>query len=175
MSEIEIRPAMAADLPAITAIYREAVLHGTATFELDPPDLAEMTRRFEALSAGGFPYLVALQDGRVLGYAYASLHRPRPAYRFTVENSIYLDRSAQRRGIGTQLLQRLIAECETRPYRQIVAVIGDSANAGSISLHRNAGFSMIGVHPDVGFKFGRWLDTVMMQLPINGGGRTKPD
>ena len=175
MSEIEIRPAMAADLPAITAIYREAVLHGTATFELDPPDLAEMTRRFEALSADGFPYLVALQDGRVLGYAYASLHRPRPAYRFTVENSIYLDRSAQRRGIGTQLLQRLIAECETRPYRQIVAVISDSANAGSISLHRNAGFSMIGVNPDVGFKFGRWLDTVMMQLPINGGGRTKPD
>ena len=175
MSQIEIRPAAAADLPEITAIYREAVLHGTATFELDPPDVGEMTRRFEGLSSERFPYLVAVEGGRVLGYAYASLYRPRPAYRFTVENSIYLDPSAQRRGVGTQLLQRLIAKCETRPYRQIIAVIGDSANAGSISLHRNAGFSMIGVHPDVGFKFGRWLDTVMMQLPVNGGGRTVPD
>ena len=175
MSEIHIRPAATSDLPAITAIYAEAVLHGTATFELNPPDAAEMTRRFEALASDRFPYLVAVQDGRLLGYAYASLYRPRPAYRFTVENSIYLDASARRRGVGTQLLQRLITECETRPYRQIIAVIGDSANAGSISLHRNAGFSMIGVNPDVGFKFGRWLDTVMMQLPINGGGRTKPD
>ncbi len=175
MPAIEIRPAAAADLPAITAIYREAVLHGTATFELIPPHLAEMTRRFDALTSDGFPYLVALRDGRVLGYAYVSSYRPRPAYRFTVENSIYLDIAAHRQGIGTQLLTRLIAACETLPYRQIIAVIGDSANAGSVSLHRNAGFDMIGVHPDVGFKFGRWLDTVMMQLPINGGGKTTPD
>lgn len=174
MSDIEIRPAAAADLPAITAIYREAVLHGTATFELIPPDLAEMTRRFEALSGERFPYLVAVQDGDVLGYAYVTSFRPRPAYRFTVENSIYLDASAQRRGVGSRLLQRLIAECETRPYRQIIAVIGDSANAASIGLHRKAGFDMIGVHPAVGFKFGRWLDTVMMQLPVNGGGETVP-
>ena len=175
MSELQIRPAILSDLPAVTAIYREAVLHGTATFELIPPDLAEMTRRFEGLTSGGFPYLVAVEAGRVLGYAYASAYRPRPAYRFTVENSIYLDPSAHRRGVGLRLLQRLIAECGTRPYRQIIAVIGDSENAGSISLHRKAGFDMIGVHPDVGFKFGRWLDTVMMQLPVNGGGRTVPD
>jgi L-amino acid N-acyltransferase YncA len=174
MSEPQIRAAVSADLPAITEIYREAVLHGTATFELIPPDLAEMTRRFEALTVDGFPYLVAAQHGRVLGYAYVTLFRPRPAYRFTVENSIYLDVAAQRQGIGSRLLARLIAECETRPYRQIIAVIGDSENSGSISLHRNAGFNMIGVHPDVGFKFGRWLDTVMMQLPVNGGGETVP-
>jgi L-amino acid N-acyltransferase YncA len=175
MSDIEIRAATAADLPAITAIYREEVLHGTATFELAAPDLAEITRRFEALTSGGFPYLVGAQDGHVLGYAYVGPYRPRPAYRFTVENSIYLDAPAHRRGIGTKLLQRLIVECERRDYRQIIAVIGDSANAGSIGLHRKTGFNMIGVHPDVGFKFGRWLDTVMMQLPINGGGKTVPD
>lgn len=174
MSDIEIRPAVAADLPAVTAIYDEAVRFGTATFELTPPDLAEMTRRFEALVSGGYPYLVAVLDGRVVGYAYASAHRPRPAYRFTVENSIYLDPKAQRRGVGGKLLARLIAECESRGYRQMVAVIGDSANAGSLAVHRNAGFQMIGVHPDVGFKFDRWLDTVSMQLTLGEGARTLP-
>lgn len=174
MSDIEIRPAVAADLPAVTAIYDEAVQFGTATFELIPPDLAEMTRRFEALVSGGYPYLVAVLEGRVVGYAYASAHRPRPAYRFTVENSIYLDPKVQRRGIGSKLLARLIAECESRGYRQMVAVIGDSANAGSIAVHRNAGFQMIGVHPHVGFKFDRWLDTVSMQLVLGEGARTLP-
>lgn len=174
MSDIEIRPATAADLPAITAIYDEAVRFGTATFELLSPDLAEMTRRFEALIDGGYPYLVAAQEDQIVGYAYASAHRPRPAYRFTVENSIYLDPKAQRRGIGGKLLARLIAECESRGYRQMVAVIGDSANAGSIAVHRNAGFQMIGVHPDVGFKFDRWLDTVSMQLALGDGARTLP-
>ena len=174
MSDIEIRPAVAADLPAITAIYDEAVQFGTATFELVPPDLVEMTLRFETLVSGGYPYLVAVLEGRVVGYAYASAHRPRPAYRFTVENSIYLDPKAQRRGVGGKLLARLIAECESRGYRQMVAVIGDSANAGSIAVHRNAGFQMIGVHPDVGFKFDRWLDTVSMQLALGEGARTLP-
>ncbi|KZD25640.1 GNAT family N-acetyltransferase [Tardiphaga robiniae] len=174
MSDIEIRPAVATDLPAITAIYDEAVQFGTATFELIPPDLAEMTRRFEALVSGGYPYLVAVLEGRVVGYAYASAHRPRPAYRFTVENSIYLDPKAQRRGVGGKLLAGLIAECESRGYRQMVAVIGDSANAGSIAVHRKAGFQMIGVHPDVGFKFDRWLDTVSMQLALGDGARTLP-
>jgi L-amino acid N-acyltransferase YncA len=173
-SDLDIRPAAAADLPAITAIYTDAVLTGTATFELTAPDLAEMTKRYDALMSSGFPYLVAAQDGELLGYAYAGSYRPRPAYRFTVENSVYLAPSAQRRGVGTRLLARLIEECEARGYRQIVAVIGDSANAGSIAVHRNAGFDMIGVHPDVGFKFGRWLDTVMMQRAIGGGGRTTP-
>ncbi|HEY8333224.1 MAG TPA: GNAT family N-acetyltransferase [Tardiphaga sp.] len=174
MSEPEIRPATAADLAAITAIYDEAVQTGTATFELIPPDLTEMTRRFETLVANDFPYLVALQDGRVAGYAYAGPYRPRPAYRFTVENSVYLDPSMQRRGIGAQLLQRLIADCEAGGFRQMIAVIGDSANAGSIAVHRNAGFQMIGTHPAVGFKFGRWLDTVMMQRALGDGPGTLP-
>jgi phosphinothricin acetyltransferase len=175
MSDIEIRPAVAADLPAITAIYDEAVRNGTATFELIPPDLAEMTRRFDALVSAGFPYLVALLDGRVAGYAYAALYRTRPAYRFTVENSVYLDPATHRRGIGTRLLQRLVDDCEAQGFRQIIAVIGDSANAGSIGVHAKTGFQMIGIHPDVGFKFGRWLDIVMMQRAIGGGSQTLPD
>jgi L-amino acid N-acyltransferase YncA len=174
MPHLEIRAAQLPDLPAITAIYDEAVQFGTATFELTPPDLAEMTRRFEALTGAGYPYLAAVQDGTVAGYAYAGPYRPRPAYRFTVENSVYLAPASQRRGIGGHLLQRLIEDCESRGYRQMIAVIGDSANAGSMSVHRNAGFQMVGVHPDVGFKFGRWLDTVMMQRALGGGGRALP-
>jgi phosphinothricin acetyltransferase len=174
MSDVLIRPATEADLPAITAIYDHAVRTGTATFELIPPDLAEMTRRFGALRDGGFPYLAAELDGAVVGYAYAGPYRPRPAYRFTVENSIYLAPASHRRGIGIQLLQRLIAECEARGYRQMIAVIGDSANAGSIGVHTRAGFQMIGTHPSVGLKFGRWLDTVMMQLALGEGDTTIP-
>ena len=174
MSPLEIRPATVADLPFITEIYEHAVRYGTATFELIPPDLAEMKRRFGALMDGGFPYLVATLDGSVAGYAYASPYRPRPAYRFTVENSVYLQPAVHRRGIGLQLLQNLIDECEPRGYRQMIAVIGDSANAGSIGVHRRCGFQMIGTHPNVGFKFGRWLDTVMMQRPLGEGDRTLP-
>ncbi len=174
MPEIDIRAATAADLSAITAIYEEAVLHGTATFEIDPPDLAEMTRRFEGVANGDFPYFVATDGDEVLGYAYAGPHRPREAYRFTVENSIYLAPAAQRRGIGGKLLAALIAACETRGFRQMVAVIGDSANAGSLAVHRNAGFDMVGTHPNVGFKFGRWLDTVSMQRALGEGGTTLP-
>jgi phosphinothricin acetyltransferase len=175
MPSLAIRPATEADLPAITGIYDHAVRTGTATFELIPPDLAEMTRRFGALRDGGFPYLAAELDGAVVGYAYAGPYRPRPAYRFTVENSIYLAPAAHRRGIGIQLLQRLIAECEARGYRQMIAVIGDSANAGSIGVHTRAGFQMIGTHPSVGLKFGRWLDTVMMQLALGAGDTTIPE
>ena len=174
MSSLEIRPAREADLPAVTAIYDREVRENTATFELTPPDLAEMTRRFRVLQNGGFPYLAATLDGDLLGYAYAGSYRPRQAYRFTVENSVYLAPAAQRSGIGTQLLQRLIAECDARGHRQMIAVIGDSANAGSISLHRRCGFAMIGTHPDVGFKFGRWLDTVMMQRALGEGAKTVP-
>src|ERR1700709_2334072 len=154
MTDVEIRPATEADLPAITAIYEHAVLYGTATFELIPPDLAEMTRRFKALTDGGFPYFIAALEGKAIGYAYAGPYRARPAYRFTVENSVYLDPAIHRRGIGTQLLQSLIATCEARGYRQMIAVIGDSANAGSIGAHIKTGFKMLGTHPDVGFKFG---------------------
>ena len=174
MSDVEIRPTTEADLPSITAIYEQAVRFGTATFELIPPDLAEMTRRFQALRDDGFPYLVAVMQGRVAGYAYAGSYRARPAYRFTVENSVYLQPAMHRRGIGLQLLRRLIAECEARGYRQMIAVIGDSANAGSIGVHTKCGFQMIGTHPNVGFKFGRWLDTVMMQRALGDGGNTVP-
>jgi L-amino acid N-acyltransferase YncA len=174
MSTPEIRPATEADLPFVTEIYEHAVRYGTATFERIPPDLPEMTRRYKALMDGGFPYFVAALDGRVIGYAYAGPYRPRPAYRFTVENSVYLQPAIHRRGIGLQLLQRLIAECEPRGYRQMIAVIGDSANAGSIGVHTKCGFRMIGTHPNVGLKFGRWLDTVMMQLALGEGGTTVP-
>lgn len=175
MSDLVIRAADEADLPAVTEIYEHAVRFGTATFELVPPDLAEMTRRFGALRDGGFPYLVAELASAVVGYAYAGPYRPRPAYRFTVEDSIYLASAVHRRGIGIQLLRRLIAESEARGYRQMIAVIGDSANAGSIGVHTRAGFAMIGTHRSVGFKFGRWLDTVMMQLSLGDGSRTIPE
>jgi phosphinothricin acetyltransferase len=171
---VDIRPAAEADLPAITSIYDREVRHGTATFELTPPDLAEMTRRFRSLIDGGFPYLAATLAGEVVGYAYAGPYRPRPAYRFTVENSVYLAPAVHRQGIGMQLLRRLIEECEARSYRQMIAVIGDSANAGSIGLHSRAGFQLIGTHPNVGFKFGRWLDTVMMQRALGDGASTTP-
>jgi L-amino acid N-acyltransferase YncA len=174
MTPPEIRPATEGDLPSITSIYEHAVLHGTATFELIPPDLAEMTRRYRALMDGGFPYLVAAVEGEVIGYAYAGPYRPRPAYRFTVENSIYLKPAIHRRGIGLLLLQRLLADCTARGYRQVIAVIGDSANAGSVGVHTKCGFEMIGTHPNVGLKFGRWLDTVMMQLAIGEGATTVP-
>jgi L-amino acid N-acyltransferase YncA len=174
MSDVDIRVASAADLPTITEIYAHAVRFGTATFELIAPDRAEMNRRYDALMNGGFPYLVAEQAGCPVGYAYAGPYRPRPAYRFTVENSVYLSPSAQRRGVGTALLRRLIAEAEARGYRQMIAVIGDSANAGSIGVHTKTGFQMIGTHPNVGFKFGRWLDTVMMQRELGDGGNELP-
>jgi L-amino acid N-acyltransferase YncA len=174
MSQLEIRTAAVADLPSITDIYAHEVRFGTATFELIPPDLAEMTRRFHALVEGGFPYLVAVLDGRVIGYAYASAFRPRPAYRFTVENSVYLRPAIHRRGIGQQLLQRLIGECSALGFRQMIAVIGDSANAASVGVHSRCGFEMIGTHPNVGLKFGRWLDTVMMQLPLGEGAASVP-
>jgi phosphinothricin acetyltransferase len=175
MSDSAIRSATPADIPAITEIYAEAVRHGTATFELEPPDAGEMRRRFEALQAGNFPYLAGTVDGRIVGYAYAGPYRPRPAYRFTVENSVYLLPASHRRGIGLALLNELIAQCAARGYRQMIAVIGDSANVASIGVHARAGFDMIGTHPNVGFKFGRWLDTVMMQRALGAGGRTTPE
>jgi len=174
MPSLEIRPTPVADLPSVTEIYAHEVREGTATFELVPPDLAEMTRRFQALAGGGFPYLVAELDGSIAGYAYASSYRPRPAYRFTVENSVYLRPATHRRGIGRQLLERLITECETRGFRQMIAVIGDSANAASIGVHAACGFQLIGTHPNVGLKFGRWLDTVMKQRELGEGASSVP-
>ncbi len=166
MSGTTIRPATTADFSAIAAIYDDAVRTGTATFELDPPGEAEMTARFTRLVDGGFPYIVAQMDGEIAGYAYAGPYRARPAYRFTVENSIYLAASARRRGIGLKLLNHLVEESKSCGHRQMIAVIGDSANAASIALHARAGFEMVGTLRDVGFKFGRWLDTVLMQREL---------
>ena len=174
MSDTLIRPAAEADLPAITAIYDHAVRTGTATFELTAPTLDDMTARYTSLTGAGFPYLVADLDGQILGYAYAGPYRPRPAYRFTVENSVYLPPEAQRRGVGLKLLTALIDASAERGYRQMIAVIGDSANAASIGVHTRAGFEMVGVHRNVGFKFGRWLDTVMMQRELGPGASTAP-
>jgi len=171
----KIRAATEADLPAITSIYEHAVRFGTATFELDPPDLTEMTRRFRALADGEFPYLAAELDGAVIGYAYAGPYRPRPAYRFSVENSVYFDPKAQGRGLGKLIMRELIAQSERSGFRQMVAVIGDSANVASIGVHRSTGFKMIGTCENVGFKFGRWLDTVMMQRDLGEGARTTPN
>lgn len=169
-----IRPASAADLPAIAAIYDEAVLTGTASFELKPPGLAEMTRRFEALTRGDFPYLVADAGGAVAGYAYAGPYRPRAAYRYTVENSVYVAPGWQGKGVGRALLNALIAACEERGFRQMIAVIGDSGNEASVALHRAAGFELIGTLPSVGRKHGRWLDTVLMQKALGLGDRFEP-
>jgi phosphinothricin acetyltransferase len=169
-----IRAAIAADIPAITAIYDHAVRHGTASFELDPPDAAEMARRFHALADGGFPYLVAETDGAVAGYAYAGAYRPRPAYRWSVEDSVYVAPALHRRGVGRALLARLVAAAEQRGFRQMVAVIGDSAQVPSIELHRAAGFRLIGTVENVGHKFDRWLDTVLMQRTLGAGASSPP-
>jgi phosphinothricin acetyltransferase len=173
MSDVLIRAATPADIPAITRIYAHAVRHGTASFELEPPDEAEMTRRMRALIDGGYPYLVAQNDA-VVGYAYAGAYRARPAYRFSVENSIYVAPDAHRRGIGRALLDRLIAECEARGYRLMIAVIGDSAQTASIELHRAAGFRLVGAFEGVGYKFDRWLDTVLMQRALGKGTAAPP-
>jgi phosphinothricin acetyltransferase len=133
-----------------------------------------MARRFESLAAGGYPYLVAEQGGTVVGYAYAGPYRARPAYRWTVEDSVYVDTAAHRRGLGRALLARLIDESETRGLRQMIAVIGDSANVASVELHRALGFRLVGTFDNVGFKFGRWLDSVLMQRPLGRGANTTP-
>jgi phosphinothricin acetyltransferase len=171
---IAIRDAVLADVPAIAAIYRPAVLTGTASFELEPPDDAEMVRRFNAIKEGGFPYLVAEIGGKVQGYCYVSQYRPRPAYRFSVENSIYVAPETQGTGVGRVLLAALIQRCTDQGYRQMIAVIGDTANAPSMGLHRAMGFKFSGIIHAIGFKHGRWLDSVMMQLPLGPGETTPP-
>jgi L-amino acid N-acyltransferase YncA len=167
-----IRPATLADIPAITRIYAQAVEIGTASFELEPPDEAEMTARMKAVLDGKFPYFVAEVGGKVVGYAYASFYRTRPAYRFTVEDSVYIDPAAHRRGIGKMLLLNLIEACTRLGFRQMIAVIGDSDQAASIGLHKACGFSHVGNLLNIGWKFGRWLDTPLMQLALGEGAET---
>ena len=169
-----IRAALPHDLAVITGIYDHAVRQGTASFELQPPHQKEMTRRYEALLGGGYPYLVAEIEGEIAGYAYAGPYRARPAYHWSVEDSIYVSPQSHRKGVGRALIERLIADAEAAGFRQMIAVIGDSANAGSIELHRCAGFRMVGTFDNVGFKFGRWLDSVLMQRPLGAGATTAP-
>jgi L-amino acid N-acyltransferase YncA len=169
-----IRPAAPADIESITRIYAQAVRHGTASFELDPPPADEMLRRYAALREGGFPYLVAESAGMIAGYAYAGPYRARPAYRWTVEDSVYVVQAFQRRGVGRALLERLIAESEALGFRQMIAVIGDSAQTPSIALHQALGFRIAGTLASVGFKFGRWLDSVLMQRALGKGDGAPP-
>jgi phosphinothricin acetyltransferase len=175
MAAPSIRPATLADIPAIARIYAHAVAHGTASFELEPPSEQEMARRFGTLLEAGYPYLVAETAGTLAGYAYAGPYRLRPAYRFSVEDSIYVGPDFHRRGVGAALLTRLIAECEARGFRQMIAVIGDSDQAPSIALHRAAGFRLVGTLEAVGFKFGRWLDSVLMQRALGAGAAVGPE
>lgn len=172
---MELRVCEERDIPAVTAIYRHAVLTGRASFELDPPDEAEMLRRWRGLREGGYPYLVGLEDGAVAGYAYAGPYRPRPAYRSTVENSVYVAEAFRKRGVGRVLLASLIEAASVRGFRQMVAVIGDSANTPSIRLHEALGFTHAGVLRAVGWKDGTWLDTVQMQRPLGPGSDTPSD
>ncbi len=169
-----IRPATPADLPQIQAIYAHHVVHGLASFEEVPPDVEEMRRRFATLTEAGFPYLVAEVEGRVLGYSYCGPYRPRPAYRFSVENSVYLAPEAGRRGIGRRLLETLIERATALGKRQMVAVIGDSANHAAIGLHTALGFRIVGKVEGAGFKHGRWVDSVLMQRPLGPGASTPP-
>lgn len=174
-----LRPVEDRDLPAIQRIYAHHVLHGLASFEVTPPDLAEITRRRDELVGVGLPYYCAVADGTegqvVLGYAYAGPYRPRTAYRFCVEDSIYVAPEAARRGIGRALLERLIARCTEIGKRQIIAVIGDSANLASIDLHRSCGFRLVGTFQAVGFKHGRWVDSVLMQRSLGPGAESLPE
>ena len=164
-----IRPSTTDDLPAITAIYAQAVLHGTGTFELDPPDQPEMARRRDDVRSKGLPWLVAQARGQVLGYAYANHFRPRRAYRFCLEDSIYLHPDARGHGVGRVLLAELLGRCEAAGARQMLAVIGDAANAGSIGVHAALGFDHTGVLKASGWKFDRWLDVVLMQRALGPG------
>lgn len=169
-----VRPAAPADLPAIQAIYAHRVLHGLASFEEEPPSLDEMRRRFDEVTAQGLPYLAAEDGGEVAGYGYCALYRTRSAYRYALEDSVYVKEGLHRRGIGRAILTELIRRCEQLGYRQLVAVIGDSAQVPSIALHASLGFLRAGTLRSVGFKFGRWVDTVIMQRPLGRGDGTPP-
>jgi len=171
---ITVRDATEADMAKVQAIYAEHVLRGLATFEEVPPSVAEMCARRRTVLDLGLPYLVAEIAGRIVGYSYAGTYRARPAYRYTLENSVYIGDGLGGRGIGSALLARLIERCEAGPWRQMIAVIGDSANEGSIALHRRLGFRMMCTLPAVGFKFGRWVDSVLMQRALGAGDRTLP-
>jgi phosphinothricin acetyltransferase len=172
--DLILRDARDDDMPAVQVIYAHHVIHGTASFELDPPPLAEMLRRRADILANHLPYLVAERAGEVVGYGYATLYRPRPAYRSSVEDSVYVREGLGGLGIGQTLLQLIIERCEAGGRRQMIAIIGDSQNAASIRLHQRMGFRRVGVFESVGFKHGRWLDTVLMQRELGEGSSSIP-
>jgi phosphinothricin acetyltransferase len=163
---MDIRACTGADLDGVQAIYAHHVLSGFGTFEEEPPSVGEMRQRFEALAAHDFPFLVAVIDGRIAGYAYAGPFRPRAAYRHTCESSVYVAADAQRRGVGRELMLHVIGDCQRLGKRQLLAVIGDSANAASIGLHSALGFESVGIFKNIGFKFSRWVDVVLMQRAL---------
>jgi len=169
-----IREASIDDIPRIQQIYAHHVLSSTTTFEEIPPTVNEMTVRLQKIRDQGLPWLVAEQEGRVVGYCYAALYRPRPAYRYTIEDSIYLADGESGKGIGHALLATLIEHCEEGPWRQMIAVIAGTQNQSSIALHRKLGFAHVGTQPDTGYKFGQWIDVVFMQRPLGAGGGTPP-
>lgn len=170
-----IRDAEEADMEAVQAIYARHVLHGLATFEETPPSVEELLSRRASVLMSGLPYLVAELEGKIAGYAYATAYRPRPAYRFTIEDSVYVAEGLGGRGIGSALLGELIARCEKGPWRQMLAVVGNSGNEGSIALHKRMGFREVGILRSVGFKLGQWVDTVLMQRPLGEGDESAPD
>lgn len=161
-----LRPATEADIASVQRIYGEHVAHGLASFEETPPTVDDMLARFRALKSQSFPYLIAERASGIVGYAYAGPYRTRSAYRFTIENSVYVDRSAAGEGIGRALLSALIGECEKGPWRQMIAIIGNSGNEASIALHKSLGFRLVGTLRDVGFKHDQWVDTVLMQRAL---------
>lgn len=173
--ELTIRPVSPDDVPAIHAIYSESVLTYTASWELTPPTIEEMHGRMQAVVDQGYPYFVGLLEQKLVGYTYASAYRPRPGYRFTVENSIYVDPHYRQRGIARQLMSALIDACTQKGFRQMIAVIGDSDNLASITLHHGLGFERVGILPNIGYKFGRWLDGVLMQRTLGDGANTLPE
>jgi L-amino acid N-acyltransferase YncA len=174
MTAIDIRPASAGDIAAIARIYAQAVKHGTASFELQPPSEAEMARRQQILLAKNYPYVVAERAGVIAGYAYAGPYRERHAYDWCVEDSIYIAPEFHRQGIGRQLLERLVMDSEARGFRQMLAVIGDTANTASTAVHAAAGFRLVGTFQSIGYKHGRWLDTVLMQRALGSGDGAPP-
>jgi phosphinothricin acetyltransferase len=174
MSNVQIRPAEPGDISAITRIYAHAVEHGTASFELEPPDEAEMAHRQQSLLTRRYPYLVAVQAGVIAGYAYAGPYRDRRAYDWCVEDSLYVAPELHRQGIGRLLLTRLIEESEKLGFRQMIGVIGDSANTGSVAVHAAAGFRLVGTFQTIGYKRRRWLDTVLMQRPLGKADTVPP-
>lgn len=169
-----LRPSHENDLPAITEIYAHHVLHGTGTFEIDPPSLEEMRQRRADVLAKGLPYWVAQGPGQILGFAYCNWFKPRPAYRYSAEDSIYVAPNAQRQGVGRALLDELVKQAQAVGVRKLIAVIGDSSNTGSVGVHRAAGFTEVGVLRSCGWKFERWLDVVLMERTLGMGDKCPP-